>query len=86
VAFPGLSINGFTNSTNAGIVFVTLKPFEERRDPSLSAGAIAGALNQKFAAIQDAYIAGVPAAAGDGAGHDRRLPHADRGPRRPRFR
>jgi multidrug efflux pump len=26
VAFPGLSINGFTNSPNAGIVFVTLKP------------------------------------------------------------
>jgi len=60
VAFPGLSINGFTNSTNAGIVFVTLKPFEQRRDASLSAGAIAGALNQKFAAIQDAYIAVFP--------------------------
>lgn len=60
VAFPGLSINGFTNSTNSGVVFVTLKPFEERRDASLSAGAIAGALNQKFAAIQDAYIAVFP--------------------------
>ncbi|HET6554107.1 MAG TPA: multidrug efflux RND transporter permease subunit [Dyella sp.] len=60
VAFPGLSINGFTNSTNSGIVFVTLKPFEERRDASLSAGAIAGALNQKYAAIQDAYIAVFP--------------------------
>jgi multidrug efflux pump len=60
VAFPGLSINGFTNSTNAGIVFVTLKPFDERRDPSLSAGAIAAALNQKFLSIQDAYIAIFP--------------------------
>ena len=60
VAFPGLSINGFTNSTNAGIVFVTLRPFEERRDASLSAGAIAAALNQKYAAIQDAYIAVFP--------------------------
>jgi len=60
VAFPGLSINGFTNSSNAGIVFVTLKPFEERTDASLSAGAIAGALNQKYAAIQDAYIAVFP--------------------------
>ena len=60
VSFPGLSINGFTNSTNAGIVFVTLKPFEERRSAELSAGAIAGALNQKFAAIQDAYIAVFP--------------------------
>ncbi len=60
MAFPGLSINGFTNSTNSGIVFVTLKPFEERRDAALSAGAIAGALNQKYAAIQDAYIAVFP--------------------------
>jgi multidrug efflux pump len=60
VSFPGLSINGFTNSTNSGIVFVTLKPFEERRSADLSAGAIAGALNQKFASIQDAYIAVFP--------------------------
>jgi multidrug efflux pump len=60
VAFPGLSINGFTNSTNAGIVFVTLKPFEERRSADLSAGAITAALTQKYAAIQDAYIAIFP--------------------------
>ena len=60
VAFPGLSINGFTNSTNSGIVFVTLKPFEERRDPSLSAGAITAALTQKYSAMQDAYIAIFP--------------------------
>src|SRR3989442_15586294 len=31
VSFPGLSINGFTNSSNSGIVFTTLKPFDERR-------------------------------------------------------
>ncbi|WP_095097820.1 efflux RND transporter permease subunit [Pseudomonas sp. Irchel 3A5] len=60
IAFPGLSINGFTNSPNAGIVFVTLKPFEERKDASLSAGAIAGALNGKYSEIQDAYMAIFP--------------------------
>ncbi|MFO6382380.1 efflux RND transporter permease subunit, partial [Pseudomonas aeruginosa] len=38
VAFPGLSINGFTNSPNSGIVFTPLKPFDERKDPSQSAG------------------------------------------------
>ncbi|MDB6143895.1 MAG: putative cation efflux protein [Pseudomonas sp.] len=60
VAFPGLSINGFTNSPNAGIVFVTLKPFDERKEASESAGAIAGALNGKFGSIQEAYMAIFP--------------------------
>lgn len=60
VAFPGLSINGFTNSTNSGIVFTPLDDFADRKDPSLSAGAIAAELNQKFAAIEDAYIAIFP--------------------------
>ena len=60
VAFPGLSINGFTNSPNSGIVFVTLKPFDERKDPSMSAGAIAGALNGKYSSIEEAYMAIFP--------------------------
>ena len=60
IAFPGLSISGFTNSSNAGIVFISLDEFEHRTAPSLSAGAIAGSLNGKFAAIQDAFIAVFP--------------------------
>ena len=56
VAFPGLSIAGFTNSSSAGIVFAALKPFEERRAASESAGAIAGRLNAQFAQLQDAYV------------------------------
>ena len=60
VAFPGLSIAGFTNSSNAGIVFVTLKPFAERTTPNLSGGAIAMALNQKFFGIDEAFIAMFP--------------------------
>lgn len=60
IAFPGLSINGFTNSSNAGVVFVALSPFEERTTPELSGGAIAMALNQKFGAVQDAFIAMFP--------------------------
>ncbi|HEV7304624.1 multidrug efflux RND transporter permease subunit [Ensifer sp.] len=60
IAFPGLSINGFTNSSNSGIVFVALKPFEERKTPELSGGAIAMQLNQEFGVIQDAFIAMFP--------------------------
>ncbi|WP_063552363.1 multidrug efflux RND transporter permease subunit CeoB [Burkholderia territorii] len=60
VAFPGLSVNGFTNSSSAGIVFVTLKPFSERHGKALSAGAIAGALNQQYGAIKDSFVAVFP--------------------------
>jgi multidrug efflux pump len=60
VAFPGLSVNGFTNSSSAGIVFVTLKPFKERGSGALSAGAIAGALNQQYAGVKDAFVAVFP--------------------------
>jgi hydrophobe/amphiphile efflux-1 (HAE1) family protein len=68
VAFPGLSINGFTNSPNSGVLFVTLKPFEERKSDDLSAGAIALALNQQYAQIQDAFIAVLPPPPVDGLG------------------
>jgi multidrug efflux pump len=60
VAFPGLSISGFTNSSSAGIVFVTLKPFDERKTANLSGAAIAGQLNKQFASIQEAFIAMFP--------------------------
>ncbi len=60
VAFPGLSINGFTNSPNSGIVFATLKPSEERKSPELSANAIAADLNKEYGSIQEAFIAIFP--------------------------
>jgi multidrug efflux pump len=60
VSFPGLSVNGFINSASAGIVFVTLKPFEDRPGKDLSGFAIAQRLQQKFAGISDAFIAIFP--------------------------
>lgn len=60
LAFPGLSINGFTNSSSAGIVFATLAPFEQRRGKALSADSIAAALNRQYAGIKDSYIAVFP--------------------------
>src|SRR6185369_9120787 len=60
VAFPGLSINGFISSASAGIVFAPLKPFEERKSPKLSGGAIAQSLQMKFFGIKDAFIAIFP--------------------------
>jgi len=60
VAFPGLSINGFTNAPNAGVVFFGLDEFEKRKSPQLSGGAIAGEINKRLGGIQDAFIAVFP--------------------------
>jgi hydrophobe/amphiphile efflux-1 (HAE1) family protein len=56
IGFSGLSVQGFVNLSNAAVLFFPLKPFDERTTKDLSAGAIAGALNRKFGAIQDAVI------------------------------
>ncbi|WP_404423099.1 efflux RND transporter permease subunit [Thalassospira australica] len=60
VSFPGLSINGFVNSSSAGIVFVTLTDFAERKSDDLSGLAIAGKLQQKYAALDEAFVAIFP--------------------------
>ncbi|WP_105167977.1 efflux RND transporter permease subunit [Pseudoalteromonas sp. T1lg23B] len=60
VSFPGLSVNGFTNSPNSAIVFTPLESFENRNDPSLSAMAIAMELNKRFTAIDEAFVAVFP--------------------------
>jgi hydrophobe/amphiphile efflux-1 (HAE1) family protein len=60
IAFPGLSIHGFSASPNSGIVFVGLKDFEERKTPELNSAAIAGALNGQFMGIQDAFVLVLP--------------------------
>ena len=60
IAFPGLSIHGFSASPNSGIVFVGLKDFDERKTPELNSAAIAGALNGQFMGIQDAFVLVLP--------------------------
>jgi hydrophobe/amphiphile efflux-1 (HAE1) family protein len=60
VQFTGLSVNGFVNAPNQGIVFFPLKPFEEREGPELAGSAVAQALNGRFASIQEAFVAVFP--------------------------
>ena len=60
VAFPGLSISGFSVAPNAGIVFFCLKPFDQRKTLDLSGEAIAGALNAQFASMTEAFVLAVP--------------------------
>jgi multidrug efflux pump len=68
IAFPGLSINGFTNAPNAGVIFISLKPFDQRKSPELSGGAIAQQINAKLGGIQDAFIMVFPPPAVNGLG------------------
>ena len=68
ISFPGLSVNGFVNASNVGTAFIALKPAAERTSADLSANAIVGALNAKFAGIQEAYVAVFPAPAIQGLG------------------
>jgi hydrophobe/amphiphile efflux-1 (HAE1) family protein len=60
VQFPGLSINGFVNAPNAGIVFFPLKPFDERKSKAEYGLTLAGTLNGKFSGVQDAFVAVFP--------------------------
>ena len=56
MAFPGFSFNGPVNQPNTALVFAMLKPFNERKDPSLSAFAIQGRLMGKFSQIPDGFV------------------------------
>jgi multidrug efflux pump len=69
VAFPGLSIAGFSAAPNEGIVFFGLADFEKRTTPNLSKGAILGAVNGAIQQIQGARMFVVPPPAVDGLGN-----------------
>ena len=81
IAFPGLSIQGFTIAPNEGIVFVGLDAFEDRRSADLSGPALAAKLNAKFAGIKEGFVAvfAPPAVNGLGAIGGFKLMLTDRG-------
>ena len=59
VEYPGMSVNGFMNSSSAGVLFVVLRPSKTRHHGE-SANEIVAALNAKFSAIKEAQIAVFP--------------------------
>jgi len=69
VAFPGLSIAGFSAAPNEGILFLGLAPFEQRATPDLSKGAILGRVNGAIQSIEGARMFVVPPPAVDGLGN-----------------
>ena len=68
VAFPGLSIAGFSAAPNEGIVFFGLDDFENRTSADKSKFAILGAVNGAIQQIQGARMFVVPPPAVDGLG------------------
>jgi multidrug efflux pump len=68
VAFPGLSINGFTNNPNEGIAFFGLKPFAERKGFETSLWGTFLELNKQLGGIQDAFVMVFPPPAVEGLG------------------
>ncbi|MFY9962097.1 efflux RND transporter permease subunit [Pseudomonas sp.] len=60
VSFSGLSINGFVNSASAGLMFIPLKSFGERKDESMSDVAISQALGAEYGKIKEAFVMVVP--------------------------
>ncbi|MGB8855710.1 MAG: efflux RND transporter permease subunit, partial [Burkholderiales bacterium] len=69
VAFPGLSIAGFSAAPNEGIVFFGLDAFEKRTTPNLSKFAILGQVNGAIQQIQGARMFVVPPPAVNGLGN-----------------
>ena len=68
VTLGGFSLIDGTNASNAAAVFLTMTPWEERSDPSLSQAAILGGLQAQFAAIQEAIVFAFPPPAISGLG------------------
>ena len=56
VAFAGFDGATFTNAPNAGVIFVALKPFEERVKDGLGSPRIVGDLYQNLGPLTDAFI------------------------------
>ena len=60
VAFAGFSGATFTNATNAAVVFVAFKPFDERIKAGQSAGTIIRDLFMRMQQIEEAFIIAIP--------------------------
>src|SRR3954471_9598020 len=56
VAFAGFDGATFTNAPNTGVIFVALKPFEDRVKERLGAPEIAKDLRQQLAMLREAFV------------------------------
>jgi HAE1 family hydrophobic/amphiphilic exporter-1 len=68
VAFVGFDGATFTNAPNSGVIFVTLKPFEERIAQHIEYGAILGQLQARLGEEREAMALVIPPPSVSGIG------------------
>jgi HAE1 family hydrophobic/amphiphilic exporter-1 len=68
VGFAGFSGATFTNAPNAGVIFASFAPFDERVRQGLSMGAIIGRLFGSLQSIQEGFVIALPPPAVPGIG------------------
>src|SRR6266478_5255419 len=85
---PDGSLDGatFTTAPNAGVIFVTLKPFEERLKAGLDTAGILNDLRAQMASLREAFVLVIPppSVPGIGTGGGFKLYVQDRAGRGPR--
>ncbi len=86
VAFAGFDGATFTNAPNAGVIFVTLKPFDQRVKAGLAAATILNDLRAQMQTLREAFVLVIPppSVPGIGTGGGFKLYVQDRAGRGPR--
>ena len=86
VTFAGFDGATFTNAPNSGVIFTTLKPFEERVKEKLTTAGILNDLRGQMAALREAFVLVIPppSVPGIGTGGGFKLYVQDRAGRGPR--
>ncbi len=86
VAFAGFDGATFTNAPNAGVIFVTLKPFDERVKAGLATATILNDLRGQMQTLREAFVLVIPppSVPGIGTGGGFKLYVQDRAGRGPR--
>ena len=86
VAFAGFDGATFTTAPNAGVIFVTLKPFDERVKAGLDTAGILNGLRAQMQALREAFVLVIPppSVPGIGTGGGFKMYVQDRAGRGPR--
>jgi HAE1 family hydrophobic/amphiphilic exporter-1 len=86
VTFAGFDGATFTNAPNAGVIFITLKPFEERVKAGLATADILNGLRGQMQALREAFVLVIPppSVPGIGTGGGFKMYIQDRAGRGPR--